>query len=1312
MESKDIEQNFLGKHNSNFDKNILDDKKLISKFGQIKHFIYKKKIYFIVLLVIFLTVTIVIISNLISSENNEETSKNEPIDYKKEEKTDKPEIEPIYNYYSERTKSYLNYLSSLEKENYIAYQYTFQNNSEGSFENKYQYLYDNDTSLIPNSSKIGNLLLYPESYLTVETEEIKYYKEVLKKEPPKHYVYGPSYTQDEYVKGQFLYNPNMKLNDTKDWKGLTISVNFRQLPFQGYNNGGTIFGWGSPEVGKPGFKISISYGIIVYKQGGAKLKYDYDDAKKVGYNDSIPEKRYLTPRLFNDDRWHQIIISYRKVTKDDERYLTELNLKEGSYKCELFIDGESRKNTSASPVNDYGEFSAFEFGNSQHNNNFFLDNAIVLKKGITLKEAKILFESIDQEAIIITPDIPNTRCRIPGKQNPNNPGEYYPDSEFKLKPETRFFQFTNKWTCLGFTYEDFLKERLIEFCGEHLKACDINFFYNKIKAYQYEGAYRADILDVLDYYIPQINEKFKNLETFRKYVKITSTNEKGGDLKNHAISNFGYWISSDGLLKVNKPHEEVNGIKLLPVANIRYFAYFELEGGYTNNRIYTISIENGDDITFVYNEEKIISYAIKVNQVGYSPLVKHHYGYIGRWMGTLGKLNLTEYVGKQFKLIQNDKEVFTGIIQWRTEDDPKYYTNGIETDLNGEQTLLLDISDYSGRGENYHFYIEGIGISFNFSISYKGVFTAFYTHMKGLYNQRTGIVHEKPYSYWETLAHHKGIYVAHHIPNDYHYSSNYITDDDTGEGFGDISQFEMIKETRTDEYWEDVFGGHADAGDYDNRPYHLQMIDILACLFLLKKNYLMDNQLNIPESNDNIPDILNEMEWGLQVHYLVQQKLNNGSVSTWIESTSHPGGLYENGTDPSRYYIGLSTREDTLRYAEAAGMLAICFKECSNCPEEKYKKWLKSAQWAFDWGINEENRCVYSFQFKGRNLTYREPDVEKVMISRAALVLYRLTKDEIYKKYIFNDMTGKNWFTKYYEGIHKLTDLTGSNPVNAMAVAIFKDDPDFDMILDAINTKAKKIINNLIYLQNNSTHYTYRNAYYYEKDHPYYPNVGWGGFIGSTQLALMSIYLYLNDGTEEGNKLLQTISYFYDFTLGCNHSGRTFTTNLGHHFPMYFVSHNNWWFNNKNIYDPIPGITLYTFYGGIEYDAFSKFYRIQLDGDKKTFNGVDLFLIPSFANLTNIPKEYAQIRDHLFGVIPFWRRMVNLELYSIRSSEYTVHETIVRMALASGLLLGSDEKINSCHDINECPSLFPSEELKNKSPKENVKDFLGRWSIP
>ena len=68
----------------------------------------------------------------------------------------------------------------------------------------------------------------------------------------------------------------------------------------------------------------------------------------------------------------------------------------------------------------------------------------------------------------------------------------------------------------------------------------------------------------------------------------------------------------------------------------------------------------------------------------------------------------------------------------------------------------------------------------------------------------------------------------------------------------------------------------------------------------------------------------------------------------------------------------------------------------NSCPEDKYKKWLKSAEWAFNWGINEDNQCIYSFTFEGRNLTYREPQVPKEIIARAALVLYKLTGDDKY----------------------------------------------------------------------------------------------------------------------------------------------------------------------------------------------------------------------------------------------------------------------------------------------------------------------------
>ena len=52
------------------------------------------------------------------------------------------------------------------------------------------------------------------------------------------------------------------------------------------------------------------------------------------------------------------------------------------------------------------------------------------------------------------------------------------------------------------------------------------------------------------------------------------------------------------------------------------------------------------------------------------------------------------------------------------------------------------------------------------------------------------------------------------------------------------------------------------------------------------------------------------------------------------------------------------------------------------------------------------------------------------------------------------------------------------------------------------------------------------------------------------------------------------------------------------------------------------------------------------------------------------------------------------------------------MALSSGLLLGNDENINQCEGSKDCPSLFPNEELKNKRPREDIKDLLGRWSIP
>ena len=128
---------------SSFEKMNDIDLKKKSKYKQIKNFIYRKRIYIIIGSIFLLTIIIIIIAT---------NKKNNKITNKKKQKEKKEEYDPISKYYSQKTKNYLNLISSLEKDNYSIYQYDFQNNSKGSFANKYQYLYENDTSLIPNNS--------------------------------------------------------------------------------------------------------------------------------------------------------------------------------------------------------------------------------------------------------------------------------------------------------------------------------------------------------------------------------------------------------------------------------------------------------------------------------------------------------------------------------------------------------------------------------------------------------------------------------------------------------------------------------------------------------------------------------------------------------------------------------------------------------------------------------------------------------------------------------------------------------------------------------------------------------------------------------------------------------------------------------------------------------------------------------------------------------------------------------------------------------------------------------------------------------
>ena len=63
---------------------------------------------------------------------------------------------------------------------------------------------------------------------------------------------------------------------------------------------------------------------------------------------------------------------------------------------------------------------------------------------------------------------------MPGKQCGPLPTDIYQESKEKLSARVKVFDYTNKWTCLGINFNNFIMDRITEFCGENLRIVVIN----------------------------------------------------------------------------------------------------------------------------------------------------------------------------------------------------------------------------------------------------------------------------------------------------------------------------------------------------------------------------------------------------------------------------------------------------------------------------------------------------------------------------------------------------------------------------------------------------------------------------------------------------------------------------------------------------------------------------------------------------------------------------------------------------------------------------------------------------------------------
>ena len=687
-------------------------------------------------------------------------------------------------------------------------------------------------------------------------------------------------------------------------------------------------------------------------------------------------------------------------------------------------------------------------------------------------------------------------------------------------------------------------------------------------------------------------------------VLKTSRKPEFSTAEKELISRSGHWSKENALLRDKKGN-------ILRKADVSCYSYLVLKKPLKPGETLKLC-----GVTIKYDPEKPSS-VFKLNQLGNGSNQKKKFAYMGAWLGSAGALPLKHLAGKNFELrnSSNGKCVYQNIIKLRGED-PVYQE---KIPFTGEEVLELDYSAFNTPGK-YYLYVEGIGRSMDFVIGPETINEAFYIHARGLYHKRCGIDKAMPFTAWESLICHTIVYRGRFPGNAEHYrkgkgEKNFGFFDRKGNRI-EVKPFDLLKcNPPYDVEKIAAPGGWHDAADYDRRPFHLRIVSDLAMVYLMKPQNFIDGQLNIPESGNGIPDILDEAAWGVKHLLAVQQK--DGGVGTWLETLEHPGpGEGFPHEDKRTYYVSTPSRNGTLEYAAVVSTLALALKKSDTADVGKY---LRSAIKAWNFALNPKNRHIAYYHLKGQVISYKEePTLNGENLLKAGLNLYVLTGD---KKYLAPVLEAQN---SILEAFNK--DFWKWSPLTWMGLELF---PVAE--LEKIRSEYRKVIlrNAENMLADLEHAYPYRTLWLG-------PNAGWVHTMGwgnyhPLRRAMTLVAAHKLTGKEE---YLTGAYLANDYHNGANPLGRSMTSGLGKVYPVAFLDLVSYTGKFKEF---VPGITPYGNTFGLDRNAVKMVYQ------------------------GNAEK------------LPIFRRYVNLEFLSVPSSEYSVWETIGPAAAVSGYLIEKPE---------------------------------------
>ncbi len=395
---------------------------------------------------------------------------------------------------------------------------------------------------------------------------------------------------------------------------------------------------------------------------------------------------------------------------------------------------------------------------------------------------------------------------------------------------------------------------------------------------------------------------------------------------------------------------------------------------------------------YVHDPVYVRSEAVHVSQIGFRADDPDKNAFLSLWMGNGGGYTYPENLN--FSLIDDktNQKVFTGkvVLQWKGSEP-----EGIGTKVNhsGTDVVRLDFSSFNTPGR-YRVSVDGIGCGYSFNIDENSTWEhAFEISMKGVFQHRSGIPMLPPYTDFvrpRSFNPIDGVKV-------YQSTCSLLNSGNGLNAMGtDRGNFPNLVAGKTNVLVPEAWGGTMDAGDWDRRINHVYTPRLYLELMELNPEYFKNICLNIPESGNDLPDLVDEALYGLDIYRRMQ--MPDGGIRGGVESSEHPNEGSTSWEESNTVMAYAPDHWSSYLYAGVAARAALVLKMLGQ--DEKAKIWESSAVRAMDWAEVEYQKWITSSDYeKVRDRAKNAVPQERNL---ASVELYRLTKDKRWHKVFLN----------------------------------------------------------------------------------------------------------------------------------------------------------------------------------------------------------------------------------------------------------------------------------------------------------------------